>query len=797
VQPAALARAAPGLGALARLDAPLALAVHADLGPELALNHAALEANVGAGHARLSNAVIALDRASLAIEGNTEQVALRRLTASLRAHDDGPASNLEVSGVARRDASKLHATLNLAVDQVAFADLPVLWPEGTGGHARDWITENITAGTARDAHVTTTLDAPRDLSDATLTSATGTVAGDGLTVHWLRPIGPIEHGRAVLHILDPDTLEILVDGGQQHPEAAKSEPLTIRSGRVRITGIEHRTQIGAIDADIAGGVGAAIALLREPRLRLLDKHPMPGREPSGQASIRLTIQLPLEDKVKLDDIAVHTQAHLENVHLGDLVAGRTLDQATLDVRATNDGLTLTGTGLLAGINAQLAAEMDFRAGGPTQIVQKASLSGRADAAQLKAAGLDAGPLLKGSADIEANLRQQRNGKATLAAEADFAQAELTAAPLKWQKPVGSPAHGSVTLALDHDKLVGVEAITLEGKDLSIRGRADSAAGTVSTLTLDRIVLGRTAAHGTIRFPPAGSKRAIAAHISGSVIDLAQAMQNSSHPVNSNPEQSSQDQSSGTPWTLDAEFSRAIMANDENFTTLSAHAENDGTVLARLTVDGDTGPDLPFHLEIAPERGNRRLTASAADAGRLFGGLDFATTLQGGRLTLAGRYDDSRAGRPISGQAEITDFRIRDPNGLGRILQAMTLYGLVQAASGPGLGFSRLIAPFTYSDNGIDFGECRAFSPSLGLTAKGRIDRRRHAADIQGTIVPAYFFNSLLGHLPVVGKLFSPEQGGGVFAATYTLRGPLENPQISVNPLSALTPGFLRGLFGLL
>jgi hypothetical protein len=36
----------------------------------------------------------------------------------------------------------------------------------------------------------------------------------------------------------------------------------------------------------------------------------------------------------------------------------------------------------------------------------------------------------------------------------------------------------------------------------------------------------------------------------------------------------------------------------------------------------------------------------------------------------------------------------------------------------------------------------------------------------------------------------------VFAASYTVRGPLDNPEISVNPLSALTPGFLRGLFGL-
>jgi hypothetical protein len=101
-----------------------------------------------------------------------------------------------------------------------------------------------------------------------------------------------------------------------------------------------------------------------------------------------------------------------------------------------------------------------------------------------------------------------------------------------------------------------------------------------------------------------------------------------------------------------------------------------------------------------------------------------------------------------------------------------------------------------TDEAIELADARAFSPSLGLTMKGRVDLDAERIDMQGTIVPAYFFNSLLGNIPLVGKLFSPERGGGVFAASYTLRGRTEDPDVSVNPLAALTPGFLRGLFGL-
>jgi hypothetical protein len=80
--------------------------------------------------------------------------------------------------------------------------------------------------------------------------------------------------------------------------------------------------------------------------------------------------------------------------------------------------------------------------------------------------------------------------------------------------------------------------------------------------------------------------------------------------------------------------------------------------------------------------------------------------------------------------------------------------------------------------------------------KGRLDLDNDTADLQGTIVPAYFFNSLLGNVPLVGRLFSPERGGGVFAARYSLKGKLDDPDVAVNPLSALTPGFLRGVFGI-
>ena len=71
------------------------------------------------------------------------------------------------------------------------------------------------------------------------------------------------------------------------------------------------------------------------------------------------------------------------------------------------------------------------------------------------------------------------------------------------------------------------------------------------------------------------------------------------------------------------------------------------------------------------------------------------------------------------------------------------------------------------------------------------------ADFNGTVVPAYTLNTVLGKVPVLGDLLLGGKGEGVFAITYAIKGPLEKPRVTVNPLSALAPGFLRGIVSIL
>ncbi len=355
-----------------------------------------------------------------------DAVALETLQVNLRGHEGGPPTRIEAHGAVQRSAGQINASVSADIDQVEFADLPQLWPQGTAEGARQWLVSNIPAGTAHNGHIDLGLSALPDLAGVELTRASGTLDGDGLEVHWLRPVPPIDGGQAQLRIVDPDTLDIVVTGGRQRLRQKESggRGLQIRSGRMRITGLMRPHQVGVIEADVSGTVPDTIALLREPRLRLLDRHPIELNNPAGQVAVKLSLSVPLEDNATMDDVPVQVQAHLDGVHLGRLIAGRDLDQGVLDLTASNDGMKVSGRALLAAIPAKLDATMDFRAGPPSQVVQSATISGQADARQLAAAGLDATPLLSGVTQLQAVLTERRNGQGDVAVNANLTGAEL-------------------------------------------------------------------------------------------------------------------------------------------------------------------------------------------------------------------------------------------------------------------------------------------------------------------------------------------------------------------------------------
>ncbi len=785
----ALAAALPALAPAAQVDAALELSASATLNAALRPRALAVHAAAGGGRALLPAAELAFESLALDATGEWDEtaawdlparVALSRLQVAVASPAGGWNTTLGVTGKAVRQADRLRADVALTVDHLAFADLPKLWPAAWGGHARPWIAQNITAGTARDGQVTLGLEAPTDFSKVAVVAAGGTLQGDDVTIHWLRPVPPIEHAQALLTIQGPDVIEIAVPSARQGASQ-------LSNGMVRINGLSVKDQFLAVNADVAAAVPDLLTLLRHPRLHLLDRHPIPVRNPAGSLAGKLSVNLPLEEHLEFNDVAIHAQGQLSALRLGGLVAGRDLDRGDIAIDVTGDALKASGRATVGGIPATLGVDMDFRPGPPSQVVQRATATGVTTAQQLAGAGLDAGGLIgAGTGSFNAAYQTQRDGQGEVRVQADLRDAAMALAG--WTKAAGQPASISARLVLKSDRLQGISDLQAQGPGMQVRGRAEMVGDKPSLLMLDPIVLGPTQAHGEIRLP-AAPDQPIRAKLSGTVLDLSAGL--AAKPATGNRPKDAAPKDT-TPWVADVNFEKMLLAEGKSLVAVTGHAEYDGRRLRVLQAQSG-GPER-LQAVVKPEGTGRTISVRATDGGGLLRALGVLQTVDGGQLAVDGRYNDSGAVSVLSGTADLREFHVRDAPALGKLLQALTVYGIGDAISGPGLAFSQFTAPFRWDGSALELTEVQAFSASLGLTAQGRIDTVRRTLDLKGTIVPAYVLNSALGRIPLLGRLFSAEQGGGLFAVDYAVRGPLDDPAISVNPLSALTPGFLRRMF---
>jgi hypothetical protein len=164
------------------------------------------------------------------------------------------------------------------------------------------------------------------------------------------------------------------------------------------------------------------------------------------------------------------------------------------------------------------------------------------------------------------------------------------------------------------------------------------------------------------------------------------------------------------------------------------------------------------------------------------------------VTVTGQTVDKAGKQVVAGHIEGADYSLVRAPAFARILSLPSFSGAGGMLAGSGIPFSTLRGDFAYGEDRLVLDKLVAYGGAIGVTGNGVADLGRDRLDLQGTIVPAYALNSILGVVPVIGPLLLGGEGQGLFAANYRVTGSAADPQVSVNPLSALAPGFLRRLF---
>ncbi|MBL8671391.1 MAG: hypothetical protein JNK11_12120 [Alphaproteobacteria bacterium] len=804
---ALLAAGPPGRGSAASAS---------DLWQAAAVEEADVELSLGAGDLApidvLASPTPVLDglvRLWLREGGARAGIGLAQLRTGTAAN--GADGLVTVTGDVAPDASGRLVSLQAQVQDMSADRLRALWPVLPNDGSRTWTVQNTRDGQVPWATAIVTATAPlgaeggvaalaADIATASITQVDAYAAVEGLTVTYLPTLPPVRGTAAHLRVTMSDVEFRITDGEMRGAR--------ISGGTVAISGIDKPLQALKLDVEVNGPLRETLEVLDMPPFRYPSKIALDPARASGRIGGRLRVAFPLSKTLTMAEVGIEADLALHDASVGGVAFGRDVTALDGTLRIDTRRLRLAGTAAVAGIASTVAWTETFdvpRAGERTRIEAKATL-GEADRLRL---GLpELAPWLSGPTPTTAVLTVSPAGAARADIELDLGPAQMRIPQLRWSKEPGIAGRATLVAELGVAGLKAIPSIAVEtagAKPLAATGRiAFDASGSATAARIERFRADATRLRSVAVELPEGqgaARRRLAIDVDADTIDLGPALE--TPPAGAPKRQgllAGIDLQPALPWPLAVELraDRVLFGPERELSAARLRLQHDGTLWQRATLDGAAKGSGAVALAFERGRKPHAVTLTAADAGGLFRLLDLTDDIEGGALRLDASLAPATGPDPsverLSGRLDMSDYRMRNAPFFAKLLSIASLTGIVEQLGG-GLPFTSLRADLSFANRRLEIKRGQTHSTSLGLTMEGMVNLEHDLVDLRGTLAPFSFLGRAIDWIPLLGTLLTGGDGKGIFAATFRISGPLAQPDIGVNPLAALTPGFMREIFG--
>lgn len=667
-----------------------------------------------------------------------------------------------------------------------------LWPNLVVPNVRNYLVSHLAAGTLE------TLDLAVALSGADLAAAlaekpipAGSVRvdfrigeGELKIADGLPPLSGISATGRVTGT----TAEVRVP--QARVQMADGRALAASNGSFLLPNSWAPRAEAAIALKLEGGADALGALLQTPLLQAAAGLDLDPAAIKGRADLKLALNLPLTDVPAIADLPLSISGTVGSLTVEKAFGKERLDNANLNVSYANGGVAIKGEGRLWGVPASIDVRQPKAASGD------AVVSFVLDDAARARKGMTFGSQLTGPVPVKVMLPLGSAAKGSAKVEVDLGRAVVDNLVPGWVKPSGRPGklsfvvpEGSSELrefALDSGsvQMRGVVTLSPEGQ----LERAELASFKLSPGDEMRAQLERAGA---------GYKVAVR----GAVADARPFIRSLTAPSGAGGAgKDGKEAKDGREVELDLAANILTGFNDEAVTGATIKAAVRNRTLTQLQFGGKLRA-APVTAQLARfERGSPVLVLESQDAGATLRFLDIYRRMRGGSLAFQVTTGDG----PQRGVVTIQQFVLRDEPALKRIASTQPQAGMpedraistqIRPFDANEIEFSQLRAEFGRSATRLEFRDAAMWGPQVGFKASGWIDYARDRTDISGTFVPAYGLNNAFAQVPLFGPILGGGRNEGLFAVNFRISGLASAPTLTVNPLSAVAPGFLRKLFG--
>ncbi len=691
----------------------------------------------------------------------------------------GPSVNGEGSGETVALAQGTTLKLNLQVGASAVVDVLRLWPSFINADARAWCLQHIHGGRVVAGAMSVDWDA----------------AAFDLAVHKRAVPRESVHGEfstrdAVVDLLPgiPPLAGLDASGvitGRDFVASAKSGLVELSpSRRIQVADIAYFVPDTApapivpaqAGARLQGGADALADLLNRDALKRYVAFSVDPATVKGQFEGKLALDLKLGKSVRPEDQQFRAEGTLTNFRVDRFLASERLEQGALSVVAERGSLKIAGQGQMYGV--PVAIDLTKGAADEGSVVLSLSFDNAARARlDLPGAALLNGPM---GVRVKAPL-----SKSSAEVEIDLARVAIESPQTGTLKAAGRPGKATFSVKPDADgQGLSVSAIAVDAGSIAIRGTAQLAPdGALQSAKLTQV---RLSGGDELKAEIQNGDSAVKATVRGAVLD-ARGLIKGFFQAGAPP-------GGGKDVDLDVKIATVIGADSQTLSQFELIGAWRGGAMKSMQAAARVGGGALT----AEHDDDGRLRVHSTDAGALSKFLDFYNRMEGGTLDLLMQDADEGS----RGRADVTKFVLRDEPALRQLAAAGETPGDSRFGQGPALDpdvvrFDKMSASFTASTGRLDLREAVIFNGLVGLTTQGFIDFGRDRVDLNGTFVPAYRVNNLVTHIPVVGTLLGGGSDEGIFGVNYRIVGPASGPTLNVNPLSAMTPGFLRKVFGAL
>ena len=710
-----------------------------------------------------------------------------------------PQFNLELKGQAQLNAKPGQAPgMNLtgSIAQIAVRQLLRYWPLPVAPGAREWIDLDIFAGTMGPINFEThfapgVLDVPV-LPDDTLllTFDMNGVEGnylDGLT-HLTNVSGNAR--------LTGDNFTADFTGG-------RVGNLVVTKGHALIPTLHVHGTVGQFTGHIDGPMPDVMALIDQKPLQYPTRFGVDPKTTLGNAGIDLSLQVPMLDH-NADKIGILVRAHVNEfaVALGHL----RLTNGDVDFTVDNKSLHQTGTVQLADTKLNVDWVEDLESKLP--ITTHLNVKGQVTEAARAALNVGLTTILTGPVPTQGAFTGSHGALRIADLQLDLTPAAVMVPIIHLGKPAGQAAQARVTINFGADKNLQDETLRITGPNLVANGTANfDKNGVLTQLNFPSVKMGALNDLSFIlaRNPQGGDTYTVRGRsMDGSLVGRSGDTKPGNPGVNASAPPP--DETPAGPYRIDAKLERLAMRDNVFIAPFNLDLSGVGEKPATLNLSGTlihSGQTRTGAItgNITPTAQGRQFNLQTTDAGLLLRGMFAFESMRGGKLvlnaSLAGRASDPPVGpnQPdYTGKIDITDFTMLNQSFLSRLFSAGSLVGVGDLLGGQGISVDKLYVPFTSKSNVISIKDSIVSGPAVGGTAEGYIDRPKNQIALKGSMVPAYGLNSIISNVPLLGDLLASKKGEGIIGVTYSATGSADEPVISVNPLSALTPGILRRIF---